>query len=175
MKDLLPYRGHLSNFAKPKDHLTWRLRNKARLLQDSTYAERVFYDCLRRRHPDVNVTPQKMLRMNGRPIYLDFHFRKWKVAVEIDGGYHATQRAKDRARDAFLLERRQVLTVRYTNREVLEHTDQVVDRLVAFMKQLPILAHTKRKHLPDALKLRQELHSTFIGNPTKTTKQPTKS
>lgn len=96
----------------------WKQRTKKRLILNQTYAERVFYDVYETNF-SPRIIPQKIIRVPGYVYFIDFYIPKFKIAIEIDGGYHQTQKEKDAARDERLLDYRNILTVRLTNEEVL--------------------------------------------------------
>jgi very-short-patch-repair endonuclease len=57
---------------------------------------------------------------------VDLYCRQAKVAVEIDGPYHENRRVEDAQRDAALLRGLDVVTLRYTNDQVLADPVAVV-------------------------------------------------
>ena len=74
---------------------------------------------------------QRCLRQHVIGDYIvDFLFRKSKVVVEIDGGYHFTdkQQAEDAIRTDWL-EHQGYKVVRFTNEQILCDTDNVIQEL----------------------------------------------
>jgi very-short-patch-repair endonuclease len=61
---------------------------------------------------------------------LDFYAPRWKLAVEVDGASHFTEDGQeyDRARTA-LLQRFGIEVLRFSNREVLDRIDDVLERI----------------------------------------------
>ena len=61
---------------------------------------------------------------------VDFLFRKSKVIVEIDGGYHFTEKQQtDDAVRTDWLEQQGYKVIRFTNEQVLFETDKVIEEL----------------------------------------------
>jgi len=52
---------------------------------------------------------------------VDFYIPKWRLCVEVDGGYHFTpeQIEKDKCRDFYLTNKRKLNVLRLTNEEVM--------------------------------------------------------
>ena len=67
---------------------------------------------------------------------LDFYFLRARLAVEVDGPYHSSpkQRRYDKRRDA-VLAKADIKTLRFTNDEVLNSTERVVDEIYAEVKR----------------------------------------
>ncbi|MFV0599407.1 MAG: endonuclease domain-containing protein [Bacteroidales bacterium] len=65
------------------------------------------------------------------PIYIfivNFYCHKYKLVVEIDGGYHKTQVDYDEGRTSEL-ERIGIRVIRFTNEEVMNDIDRVVEEI----------------------------------------------
>ena len=79
----------------------------------------------------------------------DFYFKKFKVAVEIDGPNHNKdrERQRDKWRDGLLLEHAGVSVIRFTNKEALTQTEAVYKRLIHFLAEAPNATASHRKHL----------------------------
>lgn len=78
-----------------------------------------------------NVLGQRCIRQHVIGEYIvDFLFRKSKVVVEIDGGYHFTeeQQHEDAIRTTWL-EHMGYKVIRFTNEEVLIDTDNVINKI----------------------------------------------
>jgi very-short-patch-repair endonuclease len=62
------------------------------------------------------------------PYILDFYCADLKLAIELDGGQHNTAEGKrrDKAREAFLRSHG-IETLRFTNDEMMRHTDSVMN------------------------------------------------
>ena len=62
---------------------------------------------------------------------IDFYCPSCRLAIEIDGNSHLSNKAKvyDRIRDSVLL-KENVKILRFTNNEVMEHTDSVVNTIL---------------------------------------------
>ncbi len=98
-----------------------------RLRRDATDAERALWRRLRGKQ----LEGLKFRRQHavGRFV-LDFYCRECRLAVELDGGQHseAAHWRRDDTRTAFL-ERKGVAVLRYSNLEVLQETEAVLEYL----------------------------------------------
>lgn len=96
-----------------------------KLQQDATDPEALMWGCLR----DRRVNKCKFRRQHPiKPYILDFYCADLKLAIELDGGQHNSAEGKqhDKARDVFLRSQG-IETLRFTNEEVMNHTDNVMD------------------------------------------------
>lgn len=94
--------------------------------KNMTKAESVFWSLVK-----GSALGQKCLRQHIIGDYIvDFLFRKSKVIVEIDGGYHFTEEQKnnDAVRTDWL-EQQGYKVIRFTNEQVLCDTDNVINKL----------------------------------------------
>lgn len=96
-----------------------------KLRQDANDPEALLWACLR----DRRMNKRKFRRQHPVPPYvLDFYCADLKLAIELDGGQHnsADGKQRDQARDAFL-RAQDIETLRFTNDELMSHTDSVMD------------------------------------------------
>ena len=91
-----------------------------------TEAESVFWSLVR-----GNAMGQRCLRQHIIGDYIvDFLFRKSKIVVEIDGGYHFTEEQKiNDTQRTIWLESQGYKVMRFTNEQVLCDTDSVINEL----------------------------------------------
>lgn len=102
-----------------KKKLSKDLRNKL------TVAERKLWFLIRNRQLNgVKFRRQQIVA----GFVVDFYCADNRLAVELDGDVHALQEQYDKDREAALLELG-VRTVRFTNHEVLEQTEAVLEKL----------------------------------------------
>ena len=109
-------------------------RNAYRLRQRETEAEQVLWERLRRKQ----VLGLKFRRQHPVSKYvLDFYCHRTRLGVEIDGEYHDTtaQQLYDKLRTE-ALEVLEIKVIRFTNKEVLEHTDAVVAEIERVLREL---------------------------------------
>lgn len=59
----------------------------------------------------------------------DFYSADCRLVVEVDGPYHAERVAEDKLRDAILLKSRGILTLRFTNDDVMNNWRYVLGRI----------------------------------------------
>lgn len=102
---------------------------KIELKRKATPAERHFKVTLRRL--GIKNIFQKGF-ISGRICIVDFYIPKYKICVELDGGYHFTpeQQRRDYYRTEYLTKKRGLKVIRFTNEEAFNLTDeQVLKRL----------------------------------------------
>ena len=122
----------MTEFGKILPRGSRELMARARELRhDATSAEQVLWECLRGR----KVAGRKFRRQHpiGRFV-ADFFCDDARLIIEVDGTIHQepTQQERDAARECIL--RESTLTVlRFTNDDVLDHTDQVVQTIATFL------------------------------------------
>ncbi len=102
------------------------LKQRAReMRKHPTPAERRLWQCLRRRQVKGHYFRRQ--HVIGRYI-VDFICMKQMVIVEVDGQTHHYREAYDEARTAWL-EAQGHRVLRFTNEQVLEHTEMVVGQI----------------------------------------------
>ncbi len=104
---------------------------KARALRRAeTQAERLLWS----RPRDRRLGGYKFRRQHSLGRYVvDFLCAERRLAVEVDGGQHAADAARDRTRTHWL-ETRGIRVVRFWNNEVLENPDGVRSRLLEMLR-----------------------------------------
>ncbi len=104
---------------------------KARALRRAeTRAERLLWS----RPRDRRLGGYKFRRQHSLGRYVvDFLCTERRLAVEVDGGQHAADAARDRTRTHWLAARG-LRVVRFWNNEVLENTDGVCSRLLELLR-----------------------------------------
>ena len=70
------------------------------------------------------------------PFICDFVSRTAKLVIEVDGGQHAVDVAKDQARTAYL-EARGYRVIRFWNNDVLERIEGVVNEIETILETCP--------------------------------------
>jgi len=100
--------------------------NARRNRKNMTEAEGLFWSLVK-----SNALGQRCLKQHIIGDYIvDFLFRKSKIVVEIDGGYHFIEKQqKDDAYRTEWLESKGYRVVRFTNEQVLFETDKVISVL----------------------------------------------
>lgn len=96
-----------------------------------TEAEHVMWRYLRK-------TKHKFIRQ--KPILrfiLDFYCSKLLLAIEIDGGSHDAKQNYDLERDKYL-QNLNIKTIRFTNEEVLNNFNKVLERLLPLLTTKPL-------------------------------------
>ena len=112
---------------------------KTELLNRLTPSEKKFNTILREASkviPSLNYKQQYVWRKssNSRHFFIvDFLIKSpVKIAIEIDGGYHSTQRIHDQFRDSQLA-KDGISTYRFTNEQVLNRSGDVLSRVIEIL------------------------------------------
>lgn len=98
------------------------------LRQTSTETEKKFWTEILR-----NEKLRKFKFTRQKPIgdfIVDFYCAKFKLAIEVDGEIHKFQKARDKERDNFLMQKFGVKVVRYKNEDVLSNLVEVLENLL---------------------------------------------
>jgi imidazole glycerol-phosphate synthase subunit HisF len=121
-ENFITQRGHIRYLDELKT-LSKRNRN------NPTEAEYIMWQFLRK-----NKYGYKFIRQ--KPIFrfiLDFYCRKLLLAIEIDGESHDKKKNYDKERDLYL-KSINIKTIRFTNDEVLNNFNEVLKRLLPFLR-----------------------------------------
>ena len=97
-----------------EEHREWILENAIRMIEHPTEAELAFEQTLVR--CGVEYEKQTFFRINGKDYFLDFYLPNSKIAIEIDGSIHRTQKTYDKFRDKEFA-RIGIKTIRIHNRK----------------------------------------------------------
>ena len=104
----------------------------AELRKNMTYAEKVLWQQLRNR----KVEGLKFRRQHPADIFiLDFYCHDLKLAIEVDGGIHnqKDQKEWDESR-TYQLNEFGIKLLRFSNDDVIYHTERVIDLIKEFLK-----------------------------------------
>ncbi len=115
-------RGHLRYLEELKQ-LSINNRN------NPTEAEYIMWQFLRKNNYGYKFVRQK-------PIFrfiVDFYCRKLLLVIEVDGDSHDKKKNYDLLRDQYL-KTVNIKTIRFTNNEVLNYFDSVLERLLPFLR-----------------------------------------
>jgi very-short-patch-repair endonuclease len=108
-----------------------RMRNARRLRGDSTDAERALWRRLR----DRRLEGRKFRRQVPMGRYIvDFFCLEAKLIVEVDGGQHDWERAKDEVRTQYL-ESLGFRVIRFWNNDVLGNITGVLEQILIALKR----------------------------------------
>lgn len=109
--------------SKPKHIPAEHIEFARQLRQQQTDAENLIWHLLR----DRRLANFKFRRQHPVPPYvLDFYCHEAKLCIELDGGQHSEQVAKDSQRDA-ALSSQGIRTLRFWNNQVLNETENVLE------------------------------------------------
>ena len=126
----VPRARHFSNMPQFRPRPTKRAQD---LRKNATDAERRLWSRLRlRRLGGFKFSRQ----MSVGPFVCDFLCRERGLVVELDGGQHADQVAKD-ARRTVYLERKGLTVLRFWNNDVLQNRDGVLQVILNQLEELP--------------------------------------
>ena len=104
-------------------------QNAYDLRKDMTPAERVLWERLNKSQLGVRFKAQHPIDI----FIADFYCHKYKLVIEVDGEIHLSQVEYDENRTAEL-ERLDLTIVRFTNDEVLNNTEQVIEKIKGYLK-----------------------------------------
>jgi len=99
-------------------------QNACELRIDMTAAENVLWERLNKSQLGVRFKAQHPIDI----FIVDFYCHKYKLVVEVDGEIHLSQKEYDEARTAEL-ERFGITVIRFTNDEVMNAIDKVVEKI----------------------------------------------
>jgi very-short-patch-repair endonuclease len=79
----------------------------------------------------------------------DFYCHSLRLVIEVDGEIHKQfyQEERDQGRDAYMLEH-QIRVLRFTNTQVIENIDEVINEIRKTIDSLPYLAHQPHPNPP---------------------------
>ena len=120
------YPDSLHKGSKPSTH-----QHARELRKSETEAEQKLWSLLRNRQ----LKQKKFRRQHAIAIYvLDFYCTKCKLAIELDGEYHAAAETKDYDSGRTLLLNEHGITVlRFWNTEVLNETEKVIEKIIQYL------------------------------------------
>jgi len=103
------------------------------LRKETTEAEKVFWGKILKdkRLIDLKFTRQKPIDH----FIVDFYCASLHLIVEIDGEIHNYQKARDKERDNLLKQKFGLKIIRYTNAEILNNINKVVEDLVRISRK----------------------------------------
>jgi very-short-patch-repair endonuclease len=99
--------------------------------------------------------------------FADIFIKKYGLAIEVDGGYHATpkQKEKDALRAKEIWDKKKIIIVRFSNDEVLNDLKTVMERIDLLVDQLEALpAWTPAGKTPKArasIRARKEFYAAL--------------
>jgi len=99
-------------------------QNACELRKDMTAAENILWERLNKSQLGVRFKAQHPIDI----FIVDFYCHKYKLVVEVDGEIHLSQKEYDEGRTAEL-ERFGITVIRFSNEEVLNDIDKVVERI----------------------------------------------
>jgi len=119
---------------KRKENQSKSNRYSVMLRANATKAERIIDDLLA--NEGIIYKFQKPFYSDDCAFIVDFYFKNIygkKYVIEIDGPVHNTKRQReyDKRRSMFLYKRRNCCVKRFTNKEVLEDPEKVLDKILA--------------------------------------------
>lgn len=137
----------------------WCNRTRHRLLQTQTAYEDIVYSKISPRRKQYAVRQQR-LELNGHLYFADIYISRWKIIIEVDGGYHTTEEKKqaDKFRDSLCSEYC-IRVFRITNEQVLDE-----EYLLGFMKAINSASLPKHINLSDEEGMKYIANKDFAKN-----------
>ncbi len=109
-----------------KKELLWHRRTNR---QNQTQSEQILWERLRNRQ----LNGLKFRRQHSVESYvIDFYCPEYRVAIEIDGGYHEDRMEYDQNRDHFL-GACNIRTIRISDQEVIEDIEAMIEKILDFI------------------------------------------
>jgi very-short-patch-repair endonuclease len=128
------------------------LEFRDRLIENQTESEKVFKALLKSANIEYDFQSIFWFRKGkGLSFYiLDFYIPSLNLAIEIDGGYHNTEEQKklDKNRTNVITKYSELKLIRFSNKEVLEDNQGVIDKVKAiplFVALTPNQKKTKNR------------------------------
>jgi len=103
-------------------------QNACELRKDMTIAEKTLWERLNKSQLGVRFKAQHPVDI----FIVDFYCHKYKLVVEVDGEIHLSQKKYDEGRTAEL-ERFDLTVIRFTNEEVMNDVDKVVEEIRKYL------------------------------------------
>ena len=98
------------------DLVEWINENSIKLLINRNKAEMLAGEELKKYVKDVH--EQVFFKIGQHTYFLDYYLPKYRIAIEIDGGYHKAMRLEDKERD-MLFNNIGIRTIRISSKDVL--------------------------------------------------------
>lgn len=99
--------------------------------------------------------------------FSDIYIKKYGLNIEVDGDYHSseTQKVADKQKEKEVWDKKKIITVRFTNEEIINNFEKVVDLLNSLIEELELLPNWKcpgkgKKRLNSTL-LRKKIYQKF--------------
>jgi very-short-patch-repair endonuclease len=110
-------------------------QNACELRQNMTIAEKHLWERINKDQLGTRFKAQHPIDI----FIVDFYCHKFRLVIEVDGEIHLSQKNYDEGR-ATELERFDLTVIRFTNNEVLNETDRVVEEIKKYLKppQAPV-------------------------------------
>ncbi|MBZ9728702.1 endonuclease domain-containing protein [Salegentibacter sp. JZCK2] len=106
-----------------------------KLRQNMTSSEKMLWE-----HLNNNQLGYKFRRQHPLQSFIvDFYCHQFKLVIEIDGGYHNSKKQKvaDQEREE-LLQFQELHILRFTNEEVVENIQKVIEQILKKMDELKV-------------------------------------
>ena len=103
-------------------------QNACELRKDMTIAEKKLWERLNKSQLGVRFKAQHPVDI----FIVDFYCHKYKLVIEVDGEIHLSQKEYDEGRTAEL-ERFDLTVIRFTNEEVMNDVDKVIEEIRKYL------------------------------------------
>jgi len=104
-------------------------QNAFDLRKNMTLAEKVLWERLNKSQFGVRFKAQHPIDI----FIADFYCHKYRLVIEVDGEIHLSQKEYDENRTAELENRWGLTVIRFTNEEVLNDTDRVIEDIKRYL------------------------------------------
>jgi len=120
---------------------------KRERLQNVTLAQEKLYTALqplgKEKHFKIAKEREVYTRQGVR--FTDLFIKKYGLNIEVDGNYHLTedQKSKDISKEKELWDKKRIITIRFTNYEILNDLNNVIKNINLFINKLETLPNWK--------------------------------
>lgn len=119
---------------------------KTQRIQKCSPSQNLLYNILKSKYntEDFKITTEKEIYTKHGVRFLDIFIEPINLSIEVDGKYHENYRQKllDMIRERELWNRKKIITIRFTNDEVLNNINNVILRLLPIINKLKDLCQS---------------------------------
>ena len=164
---------------KASNYKAWveklRVKNKIRSkfkkerINSCTFTQRKLYSALKQIGIEKHFKPalEREIYTKDGVRFSDIYIKKYGLDIEIDGGYHLSefQKADDSQREKEIWDKKRIITVRFTNEEIINDFGKVINKLCSLMDEIELLPNWKspgkgRKKFRSTME-RKEIYKRF--------------
>lgn len=146
-----------------------RSKFKKERVDSCTFAQKKLYYALKQigtvKHFKPSLEREIYTKIGVR--FSDIYIKKYGLNIEVDGDYHSSedQKTADAQKEKEIWDKKKIITVRFTNAEIMNDFEKVLTKLNSLIDELEILPNWKspgkgKKRLNSTL-LRKKIYQKF--------------